>query len=375
VSGRRRLVDYYRQFEALSPEENAERLAAARREQRSLELARVEELDLRSSAWHEPPDPEIVNAATFALRRSINRYPEPGAGPAVAAIARRHGVPETQVALGHGAGQLLQGALRELGVGGEVVLPWPSWAPLPGLAGRAGAHPVPVPLAPDGSADLDALAGAVTDRTRAIVICSPNDPTGAVVTRDDLRRFAEGLRPEITVIVDEALVELADDDASVAPLLAELPNLLVLRSFSKGWAMAGLRVGYVLGSPEDAEALAALTPGQGVASPAQAAVAAALEDNMRGTLRLQQRRLLAAQERAHLATGLADSPFTVLRSQVHLVWLRGEGMTAAQLTHGLANQRIHVTPGAEWGDEEHVRVALRDRPATDRLLAALKVLA
>jgi histidinol-phosphate/aromatic aminotransferase/cobyric acid decarboxylase-like protein len=375
VSGRRRLADYYRQFEALSPEENAARLQEARREQRSQELARVEELDLRSSAWHEPPDPEIVNAATFALRRSINRYPEPGAGPAVAAIARRHGVPETQVALGHGAGQLLQGALRELAVGGEVVLPWPSWAPLLGLAGRAGAHPVPVPLAADGTADLDALAGAVNDRTRAIVLCSPNDPTGTVVARADLRGFAERLRPEITVIVDEALVELAGPDASVVPLLEELPNLLVLRSFSKAWAMAGLRVGYVLGSPEDAEALAALTPGQGVASPAQAAVAAALDDEGRATLKLEHRRLLAARERAHLAQGLEGTPFRFDRSEAHVVWLRGEGMTAAQVTHGLEGQRIHVTSGAEWGDEEHVRVVLRDRSATDRLLAALRVLA
>jgi histidinol-phosphate/aromatic aminotransferase/cobyric acid decarboxylase-like protein len=375
VSGRRKLVDYYRQFEAMSPEENAHRLREARKEQRSRELARVDELDLRSSAWHEPPDPEIVNAATFALRRSINRYPEPDAGPAVAAIASHHGVPESQVALGHGAGQLLQGALRELAADGEVVMPWPSWAPLPALAHRAGAHPVPVPLAADGSADLDALAGAVTDRTRAMLICSPNDPTGAVVSRDDLRAFAERLRPEITVIVDEALVELAAEDASVVPLLGELPNLLVLRSFSKAWAMAGLRVGYVLGSPEDAEALAALSPGQGVASPAQAAVAAALDDEMRGRLRLQQRRLLAARERAHLMQGIEGTPFAVDRSEVHLVWMRGEGMTAAQITHGLVGQRIHVTSGADWGDEEHVRVALRDRPATDRLIAALRVLA
>jgi histidinol-phosphate/aromatic aminotransferase/cobyric acid decarboxylase-like protein len=374
VSGRRRLTDYYRQFEALSPEESASRLHAARREQRSQELARVDELDMRSSAWHEPPDPEIVNAATFALRRSINRYPEPGVGPAVAAIARHHGVPESQVALGHGAGQLLQAVLRELAAGGEVVLPWPTWAPLPGLAGRAGAHPVPVPLAADGTTDLGALAGAVTDRTRAVVLCSPNDPTGTVVSRDDLRAFAEGLRPEITVVVDEALVELAAADASVAPLLDELPNLLVLRSFSKAWAMAGLRVGYVLGSPEDAAALAALSPGQGVASPAQAAVAAALDDEGRAGMKLQQRRLHAARERARLAQGLEDTPFRFDRSEVHVAWLRGEGMTAAQITHGLAGQRIHVTSGAEWGDEEHVRVVLRDRPATDRLVAALKVL-
>ncbi len=374
MSGRRRLVDYYRQFEAMSPEENAARLIASRREQRALELARVDELDLRTSAWHEPPDPEIVNAATFALRRSINLYPEPGAGPAVAAIARYHGVPEGQIALGHGAGQLLQAALRELAVGGDAVLPWPSWAPLPALAGRAGAQPVPVPLRPGGVVDLEGLAAAVTERTRAVVICSPNDPTGAVVPRDDLRAFAEGLRPEITVIVDEALVELAGADASAVPLLGELPNLLVLRSFSKAWGIAGLRVGYVIGSAEDAALLGALTPGQGVATPAQAAVTAALEDHGRAEMRLEHRRLLAARERARLSKGLDELPFTVDPSQVHLVWLRGEGMTAAQIAHGLAGQRIHVTSGAEWDDEEHVRVTLRDRPATERLLAALRVL-
>lgn len=368
MSRRRRLLDYYRQFEELSPEENAERLVSARREQRSRELARVDELDMASASWHEPPDPEIVNAATFALRRSINRYPAPGAGPAVAAIARHHGVPEDRVALGHGAGQLMQAALRELAAGGEAVMPWPSWAPLPALAGRAGAQPVLV------APGLESIAAAVGERTRAVVICSPNDPTGEVVARDALRAFAESLRPEITVIVDEALVELAAPDASVVPLLDELPNLLVLRSFSKAYAMAGLRVGYVLGSAEDAHLLEALTPGQGVASPAQAAVAAALEDDGRARLRLQQRRTHAARERARLAEGLRGSAFTVSGSEVHLVWLRGEGMTAAQITHGLAGQRIHVTSGAEWGDEEHVRVTLRDRAATDRLLAALVAL-
>jgi histidinol-phosphate aminotransferase len=371
VSRRRKLVDYYQQFEALSPLESSQRLRARRAEQRSLELARVDELDLSTPAWHEPPDADIVNAATFALRRSINRYPEAGAGPAVAAIAGYHDVPETRVALGHGAGQVLQAALRELAAGGEVVLPWPGWAPLPALAGRTGARPVEVPLA----GGLDAIAAAVTESTRAVVISSPNDPTGAVVGRGALRTFAEGLRPEITVIVDEALVEFAGDDASVVPLLDELPNLLVLRSFSKAWALAGLRVGYALGSATDAELLGLLTPGQGVASPAQAAVAAALEEAGRARLRLGLRRTAAALQRGRLREALAGTPFHFPDSEAHMVWLAADGMTAAQLTHGLAGQRIHVASGAAWGDDDHVRVTLRDQPATDRLVAALRVLA
>ncbi len=372
MSRRRRLTGYYRQFEALSAEESSERLRTRRREERSRELARAGDLDMSTAAWHEPPDPEIVNAATFALRRSLNRYPATGAGPAVEAIARHHGVPVERVALGHGAGQLLQAALRELAAGGEAVIPWPAWAPLPALAGRAGVRPVPVDLAPDGSADLDALAAAVTEDTRAVVLCSPNDPTGALVDLDGLRAFACGLRPDVSVLVDEALVELAGEQASAAPLVAELPNLLVFRSFSKAWAMAGLRAGYVLGSRTDEELLAILTPGQGVASPTQAAVAAALEDPDRAAGRLERRRRVIAAERAHLAGLLDETAFSVLDSCAHYVWMRGEGMTAAQITHGLADARVHVASGAGWGDEDHVRVTLSERPATERLVAALR---
>ncbi len=370
--GRHRLTGYYRQFEALSAAERSERLRTQRLQERSQELARVGDLDMSAAAWHEPPDPEIVNAATFALRRSLNRYPTTIGGPAVEAIARHHGIPVERVALGHGAGQLLQAALRELAAGGEAVIPWPAWSPLPALAGRAGVRPVSVDLAPDGTIDLDAVAAAVTESTRAVVLCSPSDPTGALVNLDGLRAFAGGLRPDVSVLVDEALVEFAGEEASAAPLVCELTNLLVFRSFSKAWAMAGLRAGYVLGSPADEELLAILTPGQGVATPTQAAVAAALEDPDRAAGRLERRRRAIAAERAHLAGLLAGTPFSVLASAAHYVWMRGEGMTAAQITHGLAEERVHVASGSSWGDEDHVRVTLRDRAATDRLAAALR---
>ena len=173
MSPKRRLFQYYRQFEALSPQEDAARMVAKRREEQAAALELTPDLDLATSAFHEPPDPEIVNAATFALRARINRYPETGPSAAVRAIAAHHGVPEERVALGHGAGQLLQAALRQLATGGEAVLAWPSWSPLPALARRAGVQPVPVPLAADGSIDLDGLAAAVNDRTRAVVLCSP----------------------------------------------------------------------------------------------------------------------------------------------------------------------------------------------------------
>src|SRR5829696_6621333 len=119
-------------------------------------------------------------------------------------------------------------------------MPWPAWSPLPALMTRAGIRPVAVDLGGDGAADFDALAAAVTDATRAIVVCSPNDPTGALADRDALREFAGSLRPDVTVLVDEALLDLAGEDASALPLTEQLHNVLVFRSFSKAWALAGL---------------------------------------------------------------------------------------------------------------------------------------
>jgi histidinol-phosphate aminotransferase len=370
---RRRLLDYYRQFEAISPEEDSKRMRARREAERSKELERVGDLDLSRVEWHEPPDPEIVNAATFALRRSINRYPDPDGADARAAIAARHGLPVERVALGHGAGQLLQAALREVAGGGEALMPWPSWSPLPALMTRAGIRPVAVELGPGGAADFGTLSAAVTDATRAVVVCSPNDPTGALVDVNALLEFAGGLRPDVTVLVDEALIDLAGEQASALPLVDELHNLLVFRSFSKAWALAGLRAGYVVGPAGDEELLAVLTPGQGVASTSQAAVAAALSDEGRGTARLERRRQAIAAERDRLAELIEGGPFSFARSHAHFVWLRGEDRTAASISHGLAEQRIQVATG--WGDDEHVRITLRDRPATDRLASALRSLA
>ncbi|HVL95268.1 MAG TPA: histidinol-phosphate transaminase [Solirubrobacteraceae bacterium] len=370
---KRRLLDYYRQFEAISPEEDSRRLRERREAEKSLELERVPPLDLSRVEWHEPPDPEIVNAATFALRRAINRYPEADGGEARQAIARRHGVALERVALGHGAGQLLQGALREAAGGGDALMPWPAWSPLPALMARAGVRPVAVPLNRLGRVDFDALAAATGPDTRAVVLCNPNDPTGAPLDVEALRAYAGGLRPDVTVLVDEALVDLAGEGASALPLVDELPNLLVFRSFSKAWAMAGLRAGYVVAPAGDEDLVGVLSPGQGVAAPTQAAVAAALENADRAEVRLERRRHAMAAERARLAEQLAGTPFQFAPSAANFVWLRGEGTTAAAISHGLADQRIAVATG--WGDDAHVRITLRDRAATDRLASALRALA
>src|SRR5206468_6234154 len=127
-------------------------------------------------------------------------------------------------------------------------------------------------------------------------------------------------RPDVTVLVDEALVDLGGERLSAVPLVEELPNLLAFRSFSKAWALAGLRAGYVIGPTGDEELLALLSPGQGVSSPAQAAIAAALEDPVRASKRLGARRREIAAEAGHLAVLLRGTPFAFDPSVTHMIW-------------------------------------------------------
>jgi histidinol-phosphate aminotransferase len=354
----RRFLDYYRQFEELTPEEISRELLERRDAERARALANVPALDLASPGWHEPPDPEAVNAATYALRRAVNAYPDPA--PLREAIATRHGLPLEHVTAGHGAGELLHAALRTIAVGGEVAIAWPAWGPLPRLVHEAGGVPVPVPLAegPDG------LLAAAGGDTRAVIACSPNDPTGASI---DLRALAEGLDDAVWLVVDAALAEFGPDDGF--DIVAERERVLVVRSFSKAHAMAGFRAGFAVAN--DADLLRRMAPVAGVSAPAQAAMLWALKSG--GPL-VARRRAAAARERERLADGLRGTGFGFPSGHGHLVWLESENHDGRAIATHLAAKRIYVTPGSAWGDDRHVRIALRDGAATDRLVTALSEL-
>ena len=191
------------------------------------------------------------------------------------------------------------------------------------------------------------------------MLCSPNDPTGETT---DLVELAERLAESVWLVVDGALAELAPDE-DVAALLAARERILVVRSFSKAHAMAGLRAGYALAN--DAALLERLSPAGGVSAPAQAAMLWAVRE---GDAVVRRRRATAARERERLAAALRGSPFSFPAGHGHLVWLSSTEEDGASLARRLAAQRIYVTPGAVWGDEQHVRIALRDSAATDRLV-------
>jgi histidinol-phosphate/aromatic aminotransferase/cobyric acid decarboxylase-like protein len=362
----RRLFEYYRQFEELTPEEIRAGLLTRRDEERARAVSEVPLLDLSSAAWPGPPHPEAINAATFALRRALNAYPDDTALRAV--IARARGVPAEQVAAGHGAGELLRAALGAIASGGEVAVAWPGWGPLPRLVHEAGGTPVPVPLAASGAPDASALLAAAGEATRAVALCTPNDPTGAPMPPADLAALADRLPERVWLVVDAALWEFADGDSSA--LLARRERVLVVHSGSKAHALAGLRAGYALGPP--GPLLDRLAPTGGIAAPAQAALAWAVES---GGQAVARRRAAAAAERDRLARSLDGGPFSFPAGVGPLVWLRSRDHDGRAIATHLAARRISVMPGAAWGDDAHVRLTLRDAPATERLVAALRELA
>jgi histidinol-phosphate aminotransferase len=370
----RRFLGYYRQFEELSPEEVSRELKQRRDDEKAQALTETPSLDLSSPAWHEPPHAEIVNAATFALRRAVNAYPD--ASSALEALAARHGVAPERVVAGHGAGELLRAALQALLAGSrsepgppEVAMAWPGWGPLPRLVHEAGGRPVPVPLGRDGAADVDALAAAAGAATRAVALCSPNDPTGGTIDAAALRRLAGALPAGTWILLDAALADFEEPEADLAGLTGELERLLVFRTFSKAHGMAGFRAGYAVGPDGAGELLGRLAPALGISAPAAAGMAWAA---VNGERYLPRRRELAAAEREHLAAVLTGSDFAFPAGTGPLLWLSSASLPGKDVAAGLATKRIFVAPGAAWGDDRHVRIALRGPGATDRLASALR---
>jgi histidinol-phosphate aminotransferase len=363
------LFSYYRQFDDIDELElNRERRERRARE-RKLALEQVPDLDLSGTEWPDMPHSEVVNAAIARARGLVNRYPDRYAGGVRRLLAERHGVAPEQVALGNGAAELLQtSALALLGEGDELVMPWPSYPLYPLMARRARARPVTVPIGP-GERSLGAeVAGAVTGRTRAIVICNPNDPTGDYLPASELGRLLAVLPERVHVLLDEALVHFqdAEDTDSCLRLADAFPRLLVVRTFSKAYGLSGLRAGYAVST--DADLLATVAPVLGVNALTQAAVEHALRI---GDNEIDRRREAVSRERERLLAALGDLGVHANESQANFIWLRAPGVSGAELADRLRRQGVIVAPGGPLGTDDHVRATVRDEPATDRLVRAL----
>lgn len=359
------LLDYYKQFEGLSEEEVNRELREEAAERKRKALTRVQTLDLSQTTWPDLPHPDVVSAITFVARRGLQRYPHMRGSQLRTRLAQRHNLEPARLIVGNGAAELLSAATRTLiEPGQELLTSWPSYPLFPIMARRAHGRAVPV------GGGVDALLEAVSDNTRVVALASPNDPTGELLPTSELERLLAGLPEEIGVLLDESLVEFSDAqpiDSSLA-LLERHPRLLVFRSFSKAWGLAGLRCGYALGGPGSEELLAELEPDLGVSEISQAGALEALHSC---TEMIAKRAKRVAAERTRLTTALRQRHFEVADSQANFLWVAHPTVDGAKLAARLERAGILVAAGGALGEPRHMRISIRDETASTRLLSAL----
>jgi histidinol-phosphate aminotransferase len=357
---------HYQQYEAMSEREVSAALGEEAADRRRRALARVEPLDLSATTWPEYPPPTVVNAITYAARRGLHRYLDRHATALRSELAARHRVDEERLVVGGGAAQLLASAAQALLEPlDELVTPWPSYGLYPVMARRAHGHAVPV-----AGFDAQAILRAVNDRTRLVALCNPNDPTGDLMAVDELRALLRALPERVVVLLDEALrdfVDVEQRDAALA-LVDDFPRLVVFRTFSKAWGLAGLRVGYAVGGPGAEPLLAELEPELGLN---ELAHAGALEALRHASAVVAGRAVTVAAERARLCQALRDRALDVSASQANLLWLSARGVAGAELAHRLERHGVLVAAGGPLGDAGRVRAAIHGREAGERLLRAL----
>lgn len=354
------LLDRYRQYDDVPPEVLVA-AAERRRERRRRALARAEVVDLSRTESPQMPDPEVVNAAIAALRGPINLPPDRHAAGLRSALAERLGVEAALIAVGHGISDLLERVLAHLAGSEEVAVTWPSHPLLPLAIERAGKKARPIERTSEA---LASAASAGCD----LLICNPDDPTGHYFTSAQLAAVAQTLRGEQLLIVDEALIDYQRREHRDAVLrLSNRCNVVLLRTFSKAFGLAGLRIGYAVLPPTLAHRAGFVTPTLGVSAPA---VAAATEALMRESwVEGQVGRIVAERER--LARELRARGFDVSPSEANFLWVAKLGIDGRELARALERRAVRVASGAALGDRARVRIAVRDRAASDRLLSAL----
>jgi histidinol-phosphate aminotransferase len=366
------LLDYYKQFEAMSEEEVNQGLREQAAERRRKALTRIETLDLSLTTWPELPHQRIVNAITFQARRGLHHYPHLAGADLRGTLAERHGVDPERLILGNGAAELLSAATRALIEPDQQLLTlWPSYPLYPIMARRAHGQAVRVDAA-GATGNVDALleAAAREPNVRVVALASPNDPTGELIPAAELQRLLEQLPEGVAVLLDEALVEFSDAQptSSSLALLEHHPRLLVFRSFSKAWGLAGLRIGYAIGSPDSGAVLAELEPDLGVSEISQAG---AYESLHSCSEIIDQRVQVIREERPRLLAALRERGFQASDSQANFVWVAHPSVPGGELATRLERAGILVAAGDALGQPRHARISIRSAAATDRLLNAL----
>ena len=316
---------------------------------------------LSSNESPDAPLPSVLEVIAEEAR-SVNRYPDNGAEALSQAIAERFSVPVNHVAVGCGSVGVTQQLLEAIGEpGAEVIYAWRSFEAYPTLADLAAADSVRVPLR-DETHDLAAMADAITPRTRLILICNPNNPTGTVVHGRELEDFLDLVPADCLVVLDEAYHEYIRDDAvpDGVTLYRDRPNLAILRTFSKAYGLAGLRTGFMIAHEPVAAAVRATMLPFTVNRLAQAAAIASLAAEAELLERVER----TVKERTRVREALIADGWTVPPTEANFVWLRlGEHTQAFAAACEAAG--IAVRPFAAEG----ARVSIGTPEANDDFLA------
>ncbi|MGA8247568.1 MAG: histidinol-phosphate transaminase [Nocardioides sp.] len=316
---------------------------------------------LSSNENPHPPLPSVLEAAVRAAAE-MNRYPDMGNTDLYAALSESLEVPVDDLALATGSVALIYQLVQAFcEPGDEVVYAWRSFEAYPIAVTAAGATSVQVPVTADGRHDLDAMAAAVTDRTRIVLVCTPNNPTGPAVTQHALDAFLARIPSHVLVVVDEAYVEFVrmDDPVDGIASVRAHENVVSTRTFSKAYGLAGFRVGYAIAPASVASALRAVSLPFGVSNVAQAAAVASLAMKARLLERVDE--LVAERER--VVTGLAEVGVVVPEAQGNFVWL-GAGERTGELAAAADELGIVVRPFAGDG----ARVSIGETEANDRVI-------
>jgi histidinol-phosphate aminotransferase len=314
---------------------------------------------------NENPHPPLhgVKEAVAAAVEQMNRYPDMGCTELYAAIGKRLGVPTDHLAAGTGSVAVLYHLLQAFcETGDEVVYAWRSFEAYPIAVAVTGASSVQVPLTEGARHDLHAMLEAITDRTKVVIVCTPNNPTGPALTHAELEAFVDRVPPHVVVVVDEAYREFvrSEDPVDGLRLYDGRQNVVVMRTFAKAYGLAGFRVGYLVAPAEIAAAVRACALPFGVSSVAQAAAVASLQAEDELLARVDS--LVAERER--VVAELRLQGWSIPDAQGNFVWL-ALGDRTAEFAAVAEEVGIMVRPFAGEG----VRVTIGEPEANDLFLS------
>ncbi|GIE79954.1 putative phenylalanine aminotransferase [Actinoplanes philippinensis] len=326
------------------------------------ELGIAEAVKLASNEVPYGPLPGVVEAVTEAVR-AVHRYPDMGVVELRDRIGGRLGVDPARVVTGCGSVALAETLVKATCLpGDEVVYSWRSFEAYPIIAAGAGATSVRVPNTAEHGHDLAAIAAAITDQTRLVFVCNPNNPTGTFLRKAELDRFLADVPSDVLVVLDEAYREFVTDPAvpDGVDTYGDRPNVVVLRTMSKAWGLAGLRMGYLVAQPEVAAAVRKVVTPFSTSLVAQAAALAALDQEPE----VHRRCALVVAERSRVTESLRKLSLDVPDSQANFVWLplgdRTAGFAAACESRGVIVRGFHP---------EGVRVTIGTPEENDLFLA------